>query len=136
MDYAALEQAALAMPPYQRVELAYRLTISLDHPGPPETGGTDTPFSLPTAQRETLVCQLIASLTPPPAIDEDPPPQSEIDEAWQAEIQRRLRETETGAVKPIPYAELLPRARKLLAMLQHIRRWNNAYQSRNARIQA
>lgn len=121
MDYAALEQAALAMPLYQRIELAYRLTISLDRPSPPETGGTDAALSLPAAPRETLACKLIASLTPPPAIDEDPLPQAEIDEAWRAEIQRRLQETETGAVNPIPYAELLPRARKLLAMLQHIR---------------
>lgn len=124
MDYAAIEQAALALPRYERIELAYRLTLSLDGTGPPEPGGPEAALSLPAAPRETLACKLIASLTPPPAIEEEPLPQSEIDAAWQSEIQRRIKETETGAVKPIPYAEMLPRARKLLAMLQHLRRWN------------
>ena len=136
MDYAALEQAALAMPLYQRIELAYRLTLSLDRPNGPEPGGTDAALSLPIAPRENLAAKLIASLTPPPAIEEEPLPQSEIDAAWQSEIQRRIKETDTGAVKSIPHAEVMQRARKLLDMLEQIQRWHNAYQSRNARIQA
>ena len=136
MDYAAIEQAALALPRYERIELAYRLTLSLDGPGPAEPGGPVEALALPAARRETLAVKLIASLTPPPAIKEKPLPQAEIDEAWRAEIQRRIKETETGAAPSIPHAAVMQRARKLLEMLEQIQRWHNAYQSRNARIQA
>ena len=136
MNYAAIEQAALELPRYERLELAYRLTLSLDGPGQPEPDGTEAALALPAARRETLAGQLIASLTPPPDIEAELLPQGEIDEAWRLEIQRRIRETDTGAVKPIPHAEVMQRARKLLEMLDQIHRWHNAYQSRNARIQA
>lgn len=136
MGYAAIEQAALALPRYERIELAYRLTLSLDGTGPPEPGGPEAALLLPAAPRETLTGRLIASLMPPPAPEAVLMSEPEIDEAWRAEIQRRLRETETGAVKPIPHAEVMQRARKLLDMLEQIQRWHNAYQSRNARIQA
>ncbi|HEX7339494.1 MAG TPA: addiction module protein [Rhodanobacteraceae bacterium] len=41
--------------------------------------------------------------------------QSEVEEAWAVEIERRLAEVEAGAVKPVPLALAIQHARQTLA---------------------
>jgi len=52
-------------------------------------------------ERAPLAQRLLASL------DED----AEIEDAWAAEIERRIAEVESGAVRVIPIAEALARVR-------------------------
>ena len=60
---------------------------------------------LPPEDRERLVDQLLASLNEPAA--------SELDDAWNSEIERRLAEFDSGAVQAIPVEEVFAKARKL-----------------------
>ena len=61
-------------------------------------------LKLGTAERARLVEHLIASL------DED----SEIEEAWAAEVERRIEAVETGSVQLIPAADVIAQARATL----------------------
>jgi putative addiction module component (TIGR02574 family) len=61
-------------------------------------------LALPEDARTDLVEALIESLEPPA---ESP---AEVEAAWAEEIARRLKDVETGAVKPIPWDE----ARKMI----------------------
>jgi len=61
-------------------------------------------LKLTVAERAKLAEHLIASL------DED----SEIEEAWAAETDRRIAEIEAGTVQLIPAAEAMARARAAL----------------------
>lgn len=61
-------------------------------------------LKLSVAERAKLAEHLIASL------DED----SEIEDAWAAETERRIAEIEAGTVQLIPAAEALARARAAL----------------------
>jgi putative addiction module component (TIGR02574 family) len=61
-------------------------------------------LKLTAAERAKLAEHLIASL------DEN----SEIDEAWVAETERRIAEIEAGTVQLIPAAEAIARARTAL----------------------
>ena len=58
-------------------------------------------LKLSRPERARLAEQLISSL------DED----CEIEEAWAAEIDKRIAEVESGAVRLIPATEVLARAR-------------------------
>ena len=59
---------------------------------------------LPPQERARLAESLIASL------DADP----DVDIAWQAEIERRVADLETGAVQTVPAAEVFQRLRERL----------------------
>ncbi len=61
-------------------------------------------LKLTAAERARLAERLIASL------DED----AEIEEAWAAEIERRIAEIESGQVEMIPAAEAVAKARASL----------------------
>jgi len=61
-------------------------------------------LKLTPGEREALAQRLLASL------DED----AEIEDAWAAEIERRIAEVESGAVQVIPIAEALARVRATL----------------------
>jgi putative addiction module component (TIGR02574 family) len=61
-------------------------------------------LKLTPGERAALAQRLLASL------DED----SEIEDAWAAEIERRIAEVESGAVQVIPIAEALARVRAAL----------------------
>lgn len=61
-------------------------------------------LKLSVAERAKLAEHLIASL------DED----SEIEEAWAAETERRIAEIEAGTAQMIPAAEAIARARSTL----------------------
>ena len=61
-------------------------------------------LKLTPSERAALVQRLLASL------DED----SEIEEAWAAEIERRIAEVESGAVQVVPIAEALAQVRAKL----------------------
>lgn len=61
-------------------------------------------LKLGTAERARLVEHLIASL------DED----SEIEEAWAAEVERRIEAVETGSVQLIPAVDVIAQARATL----------------------
>jgi putative addiction module component (TIGR02574 family) len=52
---------------------------------------------LPPSERGELAARLIESL--------DPTTDSDVEAAWNAEIQQRIEELETGKVKPIPWSE-------------------------------
>jgi putative addiction module component (TIGR02574 family) len=54
--------------------------------------------SLPIEDKALLVDRVLDSMYPH---------QSEIDELWKAEAERRVEEIRTGAVKPIPGNEVL-----------------------------
>jgi putative addiction module component (TIGR02574 family) len=61
-------------------------------------------LKLTLGERAALAQRLLASL------DED----AEIEDAWAAEIERRIAEVESGAVQVIPIAEALARVRAAL----------------------
>jgi len=61
-------------------------------------------LTLTPGERAALAQRLLASL------DED----SEIEEAWAAEVERRIVEVESGAVQVIAIAEALARVRAAL----------------------
>lgn len=61
-------------------------------------------LKLDTAERARLVEHLIASL------DED----TEIEEAWAAEVERRMKATDTGSVQLVPAADAIAQARAAL----------------------
>jgi putative addiction module component (TIGR02574 family) len=61
-------------------------------------------LKLPPSERAHLAERLIASL------DED----GEIEEAWAAEVERRVAEIESGTVQMIPADEAIARARQSL----------------------
>jgi len=58
-------------------------------------------LKLTPSERAALAQRLLASL------EED----SEIEEAWAAEIERRIAEVESGAVQVVPIAEALAQVR-------------------------
>lgn len=61
----------------------------------------DEALQLPKDARARLVAELLRSLD-----DQDEPlDQAEYDAAWSGVIERRLRELESGAVKPVPWPE-------------------------------
>ena len=61
-------------------------------------------LKLTLGERAALAQRLLASL------DED----SEIEDAWAAEIERRIADVESGAIQVIPIAEALARVRAAL----------------------
>jgi len=61
-------------------------------------------LKLAAEERAQLADRLIASLF------ED----HEVEEAWSAEVERRIAEIESGRSKPIPAAEAISRARAAL----------------------
>jgi len=61
-------------------------------------------LKLAPGERAALAQRLLASL------DED----AEIEEAWAQEVERRVAEVESGAVKLIPIAEALAQVRAAL----------------------
>jgi putative addiction module component (TIGR02574 family) len=66
-------------------------------------------LDLPTSERAALAHRLIASLDE--VGDDDP---TEVELAWEGEIQRRLDEYRRGEVQPIPSSEVFAKARALL----------------------
>jgi putative addiction module component (TIGR02574 family) len=61
---------------------------------------------LPEEERAELALSLIESL--------DGPADSDVEEAWQQEIERRVRQFERGEVELIPAEEVFARARRRL----------------------
>jgi len=61
---------------------------------------------LPEEERAELALSLIESL--------DGPVDSDVEEAWQQEIERRVRQFERGEVELIPAEEVFARARRRL----------------------
>ena len=61
-------------------------------------------LKLPAAERAAFAQVLLASL------DED----AEIEEAWAREVERRVAEIESGAVKGVPISEALAQVRATL----------------------
>ncbi len=55
-------------------------------------------FELPESERATLAGLLIESL--------EPPPDSDVEELWAEEAERRWREIESGAVATIPWEDV------------------------------
>ncbi len=66
-------------------------------------------LELPSSERAALAHRLIASLDEDG--DDDP---TEVELAWEEEIQRRLDEYRRGDVQPISSAEVFAKARTLL----------------------
>ena len=58
-------------------------------------------LKLPSKERAAVAEQLIQSL--------DPIQETEVEQAWQKEIQRRLTEIEKGETTPIPWEEVQDR---------------------------
>jgi len=58
-------------------------------------------LQLPPEERVRLADRLLTSLSD----------DASVDEAWAAEIARRLAELDSGAVELVPYAEAMARAR-------------------------
>ena len=61
--------------------------------------------ALPTEDRERLVDQLLESLNEPAA--------TELNAAWEAEIERRLAEYDQGSVQAIDAEEVFAKARRI-----------------------
>jgi putative addiction module component (TIGR02574 family) len=64
-------------------------------------------LALTPEQRLDLAAELLAS------VDGEPPETWEA--AWRAELDDRMKEVETGAVRPVPWAEARARLRARLA---------------------
>ncbi len=60
-------------------------------------------LKLTACERAEMAEQLIASL--------DEEPDSDVEQAWQEEVQRRLQQIECGEVKAIPWEEVQRRLR-------------------------
>ncbi len=58
---------------------------------------TAAALALPEGQRATLLARLMDSL--------DGPPDADVEQAWDAEIARRLEEVRSGKEKGIPWEE-------------------------------
>ena len=56
-------------------------------------------LELPDDDRAGLAAALVESL------DREADSPGEVEASWSAEIQRRLREVESGAVKPVPWKQ-------------------------------
>jgi putative addiction module component (TIGR02574 family) len=67
-------------------------------------------LALPKKARAQLAHQLWESLDPP----EEKLSRKEWNEAWKAELEKRIAEVESGKVKCIPYAEARKRWNKIL----------------------
>ncbi len=61
---------------------------------------------LPPEDRARLAEELLASL--------EENPSSEVDAAWDAEIQRRIAEVEAGTAELVPAEEVFARVRQIL----------------------
>lgn len=68
-------------------------------------------LELPTSERAALAHRLIASLDE--SGDDDP---TEVELAWEEEIQRRLDEYRRGEVQTIPSSDVFAKARALLRL--------------------
>ena len=62
-------------------------------------------LKLPPEERALLADHLLASLGA----------QSEVEQAWAAEVERRLREVEAGHVELVPLEQAIQRARQALS---------------------
>lgn len=60
-------------------------------------------LKLPANERAEVAEQLLASL--------DEAPDTDVEQAWQEEVQRRLKQVERGEVKTIPWEEVQRRLR-------------------------
>ena len=58
---------------------------------------TAAALALPEGQRADLLCRLMDSL--------DDPPDADVEQAWDAEIARRLEDVRSGKEKGIPWEE-------------------------------
>ncbi len=139
MDYDAIQQAALARPIDERAELLGPLLRSLRGLSEAEIErGEDPPaakreealketrdipvkvdpilakaaLSLSVKERDKLVTKLIHSLDE--GIPGEVVSQEEHWEAWRVEIERRVREVDSGEVQTIPWEEVKRKARELL----------------------
>lgn len=65
-------------------------------------------LELPASERARLARRLIASL------DEEVEDPTEVERAWEAEIQRRLEEYRAGKVETTPAADVFSEARRRL----------------------
>ena len=63
----------------------------------------DVVDSLPIDMKLELIDRLLESISPP---------QSEINDAWSEEVERRIDEVESGQVKTIPGEEVFARLRE------------------------
>ena len=63
----------------------------------------DEALKLAAHERAEVAEQLIASL--------DEGPDTEVEQAWQEEVQRRLQQVERGEVKTVPWEEVQRRLR-------------------------
>ena len=63
----------------------------------------DVVDSLPIDMKLEIIDRLLESISPP---------RTEIDEAWSAEVERRIDEVESGKVKTIPGEEVFARMRQ------------------------
>ncbi|MCX6872503.1 MAG: addiction module protein [Verrucomicrobia bacterium] len=64
-------------------------------------------IELPPDQRYTLARRILASV--------EPPADAELDQAWAAEIQERMRRYDSGATAGIPAAEVFAEIDRRLA---------------------
>lgn len=141
MDYAAIEQAALALDCDERSEFGFLLLDTVKGLSDDEVErGEDTPaaqreealkisgealpktdpalvqaaLSLPVKERDELMNKLRDS------IDYDPPGEKitgrEWEKAWRIEIERRVRESDEGKVKSIPWEVVDKKARAILGL--------------------
>ena len=63
-------------------------------------------LQMPEEERAAIAERLISSL--------DPAPEADVEQAWQEEVQRRVRDLDNGAVECVPWEEvrrLLDKAR-------------------------
>ena len=140
-NYDAIQQAALSLPLGQRAELGFLLLDTLDGLSEEEIErGEDLPpaqrqealknavhklaktdatfaqavFSLPVKERDKLATKLIHSL------DEGIPGKvvsgEEWEEAWRIEIERRVRDLDSGKAHTIPLEEVDKKARAILGL--------------------
>ena len=144
MDYSAIEKSCLALDFYERAELAFLLLDTVKGLSDEEVeGGEETPaaqrkealkisgellpetapalvqaaLSLPVKKRDELMDKLRDTL-------DDGFPGEKVGgrdwhEAWRVEIERRVRESDEGKVKSIPWEEVRRKAWERLNELRN-----------------
>jgi putative addiction module component (TIGR02574 family) len=71
----------------------------------------DAALAFPSATRAAIARRLLASLDGP---EPTPSERAEIDDAWDREIERRVKELDEGKAELVPYEQVMAEADRLL----------------------
>ena len=122
MNSEQIQEAALALPEAERMDLALQLLRSgkplADEGQAPEPSEVapelrkiqDAALALPESEQDELCCNLLVNLEPQEGLVSE----EEAEASWLPEIRRRVAEIESGKAEMIPYEQVLREIQELL----------------------